>query len=155
MLLLHVCWWDNLPIRFTFSLRTDAAYNVATTHAAPPMSPLISSMLALGFRLMPPLSNVTPLPAYSYHQTSVKLEHDPKNHPLSWPHLSTWLIICYFTETLCSYNCFCSLNKFIHINILNDSPTAQSKSLQCCPLCRLVTAGLQGFWAYRDDSPVQ
>jgi len=59
---------DNLPTMFIFSFRSDAAYIVATTQAAPPMSPLISSILALGFRLMPPLSKVTPLPAHSDHK---------------------------------------------------------------------------------------
>ncbi|PSN44777.1 hypothetical protein C0J52_05594 [Blattella germanica] len=42
--------------------RSEATYIVATTHAAPPMSPLISSILPLGFKLIPPLSNVTPFP---------------------------------------------------------------------------------------------
>lgn len=44
----------------SFSLA--AAWIVATTQAAPPMSPRISSIAAAGLMLIPPESNVIPLP---------------------------------------------------------------------------------------------
>ena len=45
---------------FIGSCKADAADTTDTTHAAPPMSALILSMLADGFSDIPPVSNVTP-----------------------------------------------------------------------------------------------
>lgn len=45
---------------FIGSCIADTADTTDTTHAAPPMSARILSMLADGFRDIPPVSNVTP-----------------------------------------------------------------------------------------------
>lgn len=45
------------------SLRLAAVKIVASVQAAPPISPRILSILAAGLMLIPPVSNVTPLPA--------------------------------------------------------------------------------------------
>lgn len=45
------------------SLSLAAVKIVASVQAAPPISPRILSILAAGLMLIPPVSNVTPLPA--------------------------------------------------------------------------------------------
>ena len=50
------------PIALTFALRPASACISPVTQAAPAMSPFMSSMPAPGFREMPPVSKVTPLP---------------------------------------------------------------------------------------------
>jgi hypothetical protein len=54
------------------NLRDAAALKVATTQAAPPMSARIASIFPGGFRLMPPVSKVTPLPANKYYKKGIK-----------------------------------------------------------------------------------
>ena len=50
------------PTALTRAFREASACIRPVTHAAPPMSPFMSSMPAAGFIEMPPVSNVTPLP---------------------------------------------------------------------------------------------
>ena len=51
-----------MPTALTFALRAASSCIRPTTHAAPAMSPFMSSMPAAGFSEMPPASKVTPLP---------------------------------------------------------------------------------------------
>src|SRR5918996_665531 len=50
------------PTALTFALRAASACMSPATHAAPAMSPFMSSMLAAGLIEMPPVSKHTPLP---------------------------------------------------------------------------------------------
>ena len=50
------------PTMLIGSFIIDAALIAPKTDPAPPISNFISSILAPGFRLMPPVSNVMPLP---------------------------------------------------------------------------------------------
>ena len=50
------------PTTLAFALRAASACIRPTTHAAPPMSPFMSSMLPDGLMEMPPVSKHTPLP---------------------------------------------------------------------------------------------
>lgn len=47
---------------FTGTFSLEIAYTVERTHAAPPISPLMAVIPGVGFILIPPVSNVTPLP---------------------------------------------------------------------------------------------
>lgn len=47
------------------------ACKVATTHAAPPISPRISSIPSDFFKLIPPESNVIPLPGNGYYFVTI------------------------------------------------------------------------------------
>jgi hypothetical protein len=55
-------WLKYKPITLTAALVAAKVRIVPTTLAAPPISPLILSILDDGFKEMPPLSKVMPLP---------------------------------------------------------------------------------------------